>query len=89
MNRIRYNNIPYRKGYIEIDTNIHLGYINIEAWNIRCDFEMPIPGTKTFDLPDKAYDGDVELEISVDEAEDLIKLLRIAINKINSNTLEE
>lgn len=79
--RLRCTGVPYRQGFIEVVPNIHPGHVNIEVWNLRSDVE--ISGSEPGDpsIPDEAYVGNTEIELSVSEAERLIDLLRDAIRE--------
>jgi len=81
--RIRCNSISYRQGYIEIQANIHPGCINLEAWNVGSEFDIADPDALSA-LPGEAITGNIELELSVPEAEQLIKALQERIQEVGA-----
>jgi hypothetical protein len=82
--RFRCNVIPYRKGFLEVLPDIHVGCINVEAWQVRYDFDISNRELEDDSFPDDAITGNVELEISVVEAEDLIQTLTEAVAKMKA-----
>lgn len=79
MKKIKCNSVNYRKGYIEVSGDIHEGCINIETWNIHPDSD--ISGSVFDQLSDKAFLANTEIELSVDNAKELLKLLQEAITE--------
>lgn len=80
--KLRCNVIPYRKGFIEVVPDIHDGCINIEAWQVHPDVDISNREIEDDSFPDNAVTGNVELEISVAAAEDLIQVLTEAVAKV-------
>lgn len=60
--------VPYRRGSFEVVPGIHPGLVNVEAWAI--DPEWPLPERETIEhgIPDNAYTGNVEIELTPEEA---------------------
>jgi len=82
--KIKCNNIPYRKGFIEIMSNIHKGLVNLETWNIHVDVDIKNLNLGVDDFPEDAVTGNTEIELSIDDAKGLIKLLQQAISDVES-----
>ena len=85
MNKIKCNNIEYRKGYIEITPNIHEGFINLETWRIDPDIDLTNIELEDDDFPDKGVTGNTEIELSVIEVEELIQQLQKALSLAKQN----
>ena len=87
MNKIKCNSINYRKGYIEVTGNIHEGHVNIEAWRIHPDTD--ISGDMSFEeISDEAFTSNTELELTLENAEELVKALQGAIRKTKETNSE-
>lgn len=80
--KLRCGVVPYRKGFIEVVPDIHDGCINIETWHIHPDVDISSPEIENGTFPDNAVIGNVELELSIAEAEDLIQTLMEAVAKV-------
>ncbi|WP_086929641.1 hypothetical protein [Agarilytica rhodophyticola] len=81
MSVIRCNNINYRKGYIEIEPEIHKGYVNLEVTQIHPDVDIADTRLGDGKLSDEAFIGNTEIELNLEEAKNLIELLKNAIDK--------
>lgn len=73
--------INYRKGFVEVSPNIHPGLVNIEITNIHPDHDI----SADEDIPDEAFVGNAEIELSILEAKELIRRLNSAIIKAESS----
>jgi len=82
MSKIKCNGVNYRQGYIEVDSQIHGEHINIEIWNVHPDLDISNEQSDVSQLNDSDVIGNTEIELSVEQAELLIKKLSIGINKI-------
>ncbi|MBT2332319.1 hypothetical protein J7E49_00105 [Variovorax paradoxus] len=38
--KIRFNDVCYRQGFLEVTANIHPGHINLETWEIHPDLDI-------------------------------------------------
>ncbi|MDJ0728305.1 MAG: hypothetical protein QNJ38_24695 [Prochloraceae cyanobacterium] len=81
-NRLKVNNVAYRKGYIEVMADIHDACINIETWGINADIDIFNLELDDFNIPDEAVVANTELELNIIEAEQLIKQLQNAILEV-------
>lgn len=84
--KIKCTGIQYRQEFIDIQTNIHDGFINIETWMVSPSVNLE----KSHDIADaniKDTDiiGNTELEISISQARQLINLLQQAVDKSQEN----
>lgn len=79
VSRIYCKGISYRAGFIEVVPNIHQRYINVEMWNIHPDFNSPTADIRDGSAPDEDVTGNVELELDVAQARQLVALLNLAI----------
>jgi len=75
MTKIKCDNINYRKGFVEVSGDIHKGCINLEAWNIHPDTDISRDESVFGSVPDEAFTGNVELELSVENAKELARKL--------------
>ncbi|MCA2015606.1 hypothetical protein LDJ79_05750 [Vibrio tritonius] len=78
--KIKCNNIEYRKGFIEVMTNVHEGFVNIEAWNIHPAYDLSKVDEFGVDFLDDNVTGNVEIEMNVLEVESLIAALNEAVS---------
>ena len=81
-NRMKCNNIEYRKGFIEVEAGIHAGCINLETWEVNADIDISNLNLSDNELPDEGIVANTEIELNIDEAEQLIRLLHRAINNV-------
>ena len=81
-NRLKVNNVAYRKGYIEVMADIHDACINIETWEINADIDISNLELDDSNIPDEAVVANTELELNIIEAEQLIKQLQNAILEV-------
>ena len=83
-NKICCNGIAYRQGFIEVQSDVHEGFVNIETWMI--DSNVKITNTKNIsalDINDTDFIGNTELELTIDQANELIVALQVAVAKIH------
>ena len=84
MNIIRCNVIDYRKGFIEVQSRIHDGCINIETWQTAPDIDITGLVIGDEKITDDDVTGNAEIELSLENAEHLVAQLQNAINDIKS-----
>ncbi len=85
-NRIQCNDIAYRQGYIEILPNIHEGHINIETWMVAPENSMSNRDVDFDLLRDDQFIGNTEIEMSIENAERLVRLLQAAIFNVKNRS---
>lgn len=76
---IKCNGISYRQGFIEVTGKIHPGHINVEVWNVATDVNIDGLSIRTDAIPENAVTGNVELELNVEQAKELVAKLQLAI----------
>ena len=86
MKKIKCDGVAYRKGFLEISSNIHHGFVNIEAWNIDPDIDISDKDFDAKDLPDNAFVGNIEIELSIENVEELLGQLKDCIAQIKSSS---
>ncbi len=79
MKKIICNSVSYRKGFIEVSANIHQGCVNLETWSIHPDVDMSDSGLSFGEIPESEFTGNTELELSLENAEELLTLLQKSI----------
>lgn len=79
--KIRCNDIAYRKGFIEVTSAIHASCINLEAWQVHPEVDIANIEITDESFPDEGVTGNIELEMSVEAAERLIEVLQAAVCK--------
>ncbi|MBB6520015.1 hypothetical protein [Pseudoteredinibacter isoporae] len=85
MTKIKCDEVSYRKGFVEISGNIHENHINLEVWGVHPDFDIP-PGEASFNkTPEESFIGNVELELSVENANALIQELSNFVNSLEKD----
>jgi hypothetical protein len=74
---------PYRQGFIEVQPNIHEGFINIETWmtNPKTTLDETITNLDPIQ-DDSDITGNTELELTFNQASELIIALQAALLKI-------
>ncbi|XGV99191.1 MAG: hypothetical protein ACAF41_09675 [Leptolyngbya sp. BL-A-14] len=77
--RVTGSGVPYRQGWVEVVPNIHAGFVNLEAWSVTPEVDVSDPYTSLSTVPDEAVTGNVEVELSVAQARQLVMLLQAAI----------
>ena len=82
---IRCNVIDYRQGFIEVQSRIHDGCINIETWQVSSGIDITSLGISDEEITDKEITGNKEIELTLENAERLITKLQDAINDIESD----
>lgn len=81
--RIKCDNVGHRKGYVEITPGIHDGCINLETWSVREEVDLVRHDIRDAGFPDDGVTGNTEIELNLDQARALIRLLEQAIGKVN------
>ncbi|KJG03050.1 hypothetical protein [Photobacterium angustum] len=74
---IKCDSIAYRKGYVEVCGGIHSDCINLEVWNI--DPDINTISSDDFLNGDETVTANTEIELSIENAEELILKLQNAI----------
>jgi len=77
--QIKCRGVPYRQGWIEVCANVHARHVNVEAWNVAPEVGMSNPSVALTSVPDEAVAGNVELELTVAQAKQLVVALQNAI----------
>ena len=74
---IKCDSVAHRKGFVEVCDGIHSGCINLEVWNIHPD----INSISRDDIlnGDGSVTANTEIELSIENAEELIVKLQNAI----------
>ena len=80
--RVKCSGVPYRQGWIEVAPNIHAAYVNIESWSVVQDVDMSLPSTALTSLSDAAVTGNVEVELTIAQAKELLAALQVAIKAV-------
>ncbi len=80
--KIKCNNVEYRKGFIEVIPNIHDGCINIETWDVHVDIDITNIELEDENFPEEGVTNNTEIEMNVNEAEELVRRLKVAIAKV-------
>ena len=83
---IRCNSIAYRQGFIEVQPAIHDNCINIETWQIDPNTDISAINLTDDALSENAITGNTELELSIENAEQLVGLLQSAIKRLKPNS---
>lgn len=77
--------IPYRQGHVEV-SNVHDGCVNVEMWRVDPDVDAKLSLDGRMDYQGDEVTDNVELELSIAEAEQLAEGLlaaaRIAADKL-------
>jgi hypothetical protein len=77
--KIRFNDVRYRQGFLEVTANIHPGHVNLETWEIHPDLDI---SEKQFDdeaITDDCVLANTEIELNVEQAKALVASLEAAI----------
>ncbi|HWT20881.1 MAG TPA: hypothetical protein VN280_18420 [Variovorax sp.] len=77
--KIRFNDVRYRQGFLEVTANIHPGHINVETWEIHPDLDI---SEKQFDdesITNDCVQANTEIELNVEQAKALVASLEAAI----------
>lgn len=77
------NSVEYRKGFIEVRGDIHDDYVNVEVWNVHPDIDISGIDLDSQDMKDEYITANTEIELSIKNAEVLIKELQNAIEVAN------
>lgn len=80
--KMKCNNINYRKGYIEVISNIHDDCINLEVTTIHPDIDISNIELTDPEFPDNAVMSNTEIEINIEEAKQLIEFLKSSISRV-------
>lgn len=87
--RLLCDNVSYRRGEFEITPNIHRGLVNLEAWTIHPDAPLPDGEGTHGELPDEAYTGNVEIELTPEQARRLAAAILEAAGAAESTAVFE
>jgi len=79
VNKIRFNDVLYRQGFLEVTANIHPGHINLETWEIHPDFDISGQEFDDVAITDEAVIANTEIELNIKQARALIARLEAAI----------
>jgi hypothetical protein len=79
--KIKCNAVSYRKGFVELSENIHEDNINLEVWGVHPDYEIPHGDSPFNKVPIESFIGNLELELSVENARALIQDLSRFVNR--------
>ena len=83
---IKCNSVNYRKGYIEAKGNIHESCVNLEVWNIHPDTDISEINIDDNSVNNEAVTANTEIELSIKNAEELVKQLIQAIKSAREIT---
>jgi hypothetical protein len=81
MKKILCNGISYRKGFIEMSRDIHDGFLNLEVWNVDPELDISSGALKFEDIPEAGFTGNTEIELTLENAEELLRVLRDFIDE--------
>ena len=81
MSKIKCDGVNYRKGFIELSDNIHKNYVNLEVWGVHPDYDISQGESSFNEIPEESFIGNVELELSIENAKVLIRDLRNFVNR--------
>lgn len=84
--RLNCDSIAYRQGYLEVRPNIHPGHVNLEVWNISPDVGISGKALDEVSGQDGAVVGNVEIEMTLDKAKELVRALQQCIDQAESST---
>ncbi|MGE0624570.1 MAG: hypothetical protein AB7I04_14270 [Pseudomonadales bacterium] len=79
---VRCNGIPYRQGILEVRHDMHPGFINLECWMLDPAIDITRLEPAAAELPDSAVIANTELELSLAQAGELVRLLQEAIRMV-------
>ena len=82
MKKIKCNSVNYRQGYVEVESGIHEGCVNLELTGIHPEIDITNISLGSGELSDDAFISNVELELNLDEAQLLVTLLQDAISNL-------
>tara|TARA_R110000764_G_scaffold97406_6_gene181658 strand:+ start:37 stop:309 length:273 start_codon:yes stop_codon:yes gene_type:complete len=80
--RIKFNSVSYRQGFIEVIGGIHDGCVNIETTQIHPDRDITNIDLELSSLRDEDFIANTEVELSLAEAESLVQQLQAAIKLV-------
>ncbi len=86
-NKISCSGIPYRQGFIEVQSNIHGGYVNLEAWNINPEVELKGIDMSCSTIKDCDFTGNIEMELDLEAAKILVEVLNKAIAEVEAGKI--
>ena len=79
LQRVKCSGVGYRQGWVEVTANIHAGHVNLEVWNVAPEVDMSVPSVALASVPDEVVTGNVEVELTLAQAKQLLVALRVAI----------
>ncbi|MNU89546.1 hypothetical protein D3C71_793880 [compost metagenome] len=77
-NKIYFNDVRYRQGFLEVTANIHPGHINLETWQIHPDLDISDKPSDEM-LTDDSVTANTEIELNIEQAKALVASLEAAI----------
>ena len=83
---IRCNSIAYRKGFVEV-SRVHDGCVNLESWSVHSEAEISSVDVRDGRIGDDDITGNVELELGIEAAEQLIAALQAAVLELCGKVL--
>lgn len=87
--KIRFNDVCYRQGFMEVIANIHPGHINIETWEIHPDLDISDMSFDNAAITNDSVQANTEIELSVEQAKALVASLEAAIVQASANARPE
>lgn len=80
--KIRCASVDYRQGFIEVLPGVHPGAVNLEVWQVRSGLDISGLSLDDQRLQDSDIIANVELELTVGEARQLVDALTRAIDAL-------
>jgi len=77
--RVKCSGVSYRQGWVEVAPNVHPGQVNVEAWSVVPEVDMSLSSIDLTSIPDGAITGNVEIELTIAQAKQLLAALQVAI----------
>jgi hypothetical protein len=71
--------VQYRQGWVEVVAGIHSGFVNLESWNVSPQVDITPQSASLASLPDEAITANTEMELSLEQAKQLVAALHAAI----------
>jgi hypothetical protein len=83
--RIYCKSVSYRSGVVEVRPSIHPGCVNIELWSLHPDHDERATDITDDCIADADVTGNAEIELDLTQARELVRLLGIAIEAVESD----
>jgi hypothetical protein len=84
--RICCDNIPYRRGFIEVST-IHSRCVNLETWWVSAEWEAPL--TTLDAVTDEAVLANTEIELTIEQARALANAILAAADAASAGAASD